>query len=213
MSKEYLEVKPEDISKLLYDVYGVPSGICEYIKCMVQRLEAIDNSEPSEALECLDRIDNTLCLNNIKGKLEFGIDTEGHIDCDSVIGMTEDLETIKQALLKAEINLGARRNGKTLEQMYQLVKFSRPPMKPAIWVAKIDGKLEQRVIMEKDEYEKLTTKSKKATCWDIVVKKNVDVGLIKKLGSAGQYNSHKWDWIPNLTKEEFDTLKRGLESE
>lgn len=49
---------------------------------------------------------------------------------------------------------------------------------------------------------------KKATCWDIVVKKNVDVGLIKKLGSAGQYNSHKWDWMPNLTEEEFDTLKR-----
>ena len=56
----------------------------------------------SKELEALERIDNTLCLNNIKGKLEFGIDTEEHTDCDSVIGMTEDLESIKQALIKAE---------------------------------------------------------------------------------------------------------------
>lgn len=65
--------------------------------------ESIDNANPSEALECLERIDNTLCLNNIEGKLEFGIDTEEHTDCDSVIGMTEDLETIKQALQSVNI--------------------------------------------------------------------------------------------------------------
>ena len=53
-------------------------------------------------LEAFERIDNTLCLNNIKGKLEFGIDTEEHTDCDSAIGMSEDLEAIKQALLKAQ---------------------------------------------------------------------------------------------------------------
>lgn len=68
----------------------------------LQRLEKIDNAKPSEALECLERIDNTLCLNNIKGKLEFGIDTEEHNDCDSVIGMTEDLETIKNHILKTQ---------------------------------------------------------------------------------------------------------------
>lgn len=53
-----------------------------------------------KVLECLDRVDNTLCLNNLKGKLEFGIDTEEHIDCDSVIGMIEDIENIKDALLE-----------------------------------------------------------------------------------------------------------------
>lgn len=68
----------------------------------LQRLESIDNANSSEALKCLERIDNTLCLNNNKGKLEFGIDTEEHSDCDSAIGMVEDLETIKQALLKAQ---------------------------------------------------------------------------------------------------------------
>lgn len=77
-------------------------GDFEIVENGLKRLEAIDNSSPSEALECLDRIDNTLCLNNIKGKLEFGIDAEEHTDCDSVIGMTEDLESIKATLLKAE---------------------------------------------------------------------------------------------------------------
>ena len=76
--------------------------LANIIEQALHRLEEIDNANPSEALECLERIDNTLCLNNIKGKLEFGIDTEEHTDCDSVIGMTEDLETIKQALLKAQ---------------------------------------------------------------------------------------------------------------
>lgn len=56
----------------------------------------------SKESEAFERIDNTLCLNNIKGKLEFGIDTEEHTDCDSVIGMSEDLEAIKQALLKEQ---------------------------------------------------------------------------------------------------------------
>ena len=60
MSKEYLEAKPEDISKLLYEVYDVPSGICEQIKNMAQRLESIDNANPSEALECLEALEQDI---------------------------------------------------------------------------------------------------------------------------------------------------------
>lgn len=87
----------DDMANSHYEV-----GDFEIVENALKRLESIDNANPSEALECLERIDNTLCLNNIKGKLDFGIDTEEHTDCDSVIGMTEDLESIKQALLKAE---------------------------------------------------------------------------------------------------------------
>lgn len=72
------------------------------VLAVIRRVNKIMNKEYLEALESLERIDNTLCLNNIKGKLEFGIDTEEHTDCDSVIGMTEDLETIKQALQRLE---------------------------------------------------------------------------------------------------------------
>ena len=56
MSKCELEVEPKDIAMLLYDIYDVPSGICEQIKNMVQRLESIDNSNPSEAMESLERL-------------------------------------------------------------------------------------------------------------------------------------------------------------
>ena len=147
---EYIKKQPE-IDYVYLKYY---EGVLD----LIFRLEAIENSNPSEALKCLERVDNTLCLNNIKGTLEFGIDSEEHIDCDSVIGMTEDLETIEQALIQANHYLGARRNGKTLEQMYQLVQHSRTPMKPSVWIARIDGKLEQRVIMEKEDYDKLEDK-------------------------------------------------------
>lgn len=91
------------LGKLMFTLNGtellteVTDALNELLK-----YKQIDNSNPSKALECLDRLDNTLCLNNIKGKLEFGIDTEEHTDCDSVIGMTEDLETIKNFILKAQ---------------------------------------------------------------------------------------------------------------
>ena len=88
-------------NKTDYNIYIAKDWLLE-IKQALKRLDSIDNSTPSEALECLERIDNTLCLNNIKGKLDFGIDDEEHTDCDSVIGMVEDLETIKQTLLKAQ---------------------------------------------------------------------------------------------------------------
>lgn len=60
MNKEYLEVKAEDISKLLYEVYDVPSGICEQIKNMQHRLESIDNANPSEALKELEELEKML---------------------------------------------------------------------------------------------------------------------------------------------------------
>ena len=52
MSKE-LEAKAEDIVKFLYEVWGVSSGMCEQIETKLKRLEAIDNSNPSEALMSL----------------------------------------------------------------------------------------------------------------------------------------------------------------
>ena len=42
MNKEYLEAKAEDISKLLYEVYDVPSSICEYIDESLQRIKDLE---------------------------------------------------------------------------------------------------------------------------------------------------------------------------
>ena len=76
---EVLEAKPEDIGKLLYEVYDVPSGICEYINKALLELKAIKEAKPSEAMECLEELRSNL----------------GVIYNDT-------LNTIEQALLKAQ---------------------------------------------------------------------------------------------------------------
>lgn len=85
MSKECIQAKPEDIVELLYEVYDVPSGICEHIKNMVQRLESTDNANPSEALECLKQIEDV-----IETKIGLGVVN------------TYLINIIKQALIKAQ---------------------------------------------------------------------------------------------------------------
>lgn len=95
-----LEAKTEDISKLLYEVYDVPSGICEYIDKVLQRLEQIDNArvfekvECSEALECLEKLEEL--VQNIENVYEspYSNGEESY----------NDLNTIKQALIQAENN-------------------------------------------------------------------------------------------------------------
>ena len=83
MTKECIQDKPEDISELLYEVYDVPSGICEQIENMVQRLKAIENADPSDALECLEWI------------------IKNYIGNDYYV-YEEELITIKQALTKVQ---------------------------------------------------------------------------------------------------------------
>jgi len=73
----------------------IERGNCEYnvtdyldtIETALQRLEAIDNSNPSEALECLEKI-----IDNLDDYADFEIKQEAN----------EYINTIKQALLKAQ---------------------------------------------------------------------------------------------------------------
>lgn len=162
-------------------------------------LQQIKSASPTKALECLESLENWLEDNDML--------------CDDEIN---EINTIKQALQQAVNVLGVRRNCKTLEQMYQLVQYSRPPMKPAVWVAKIDGNLEQRVVMEKKEYDKLKQPSKKEQAFDVVVKKMVDIIHFKytlqqqiKYPSKiaiENYNRHQPP-ENKLTQEEFELLK------
>lgn len=91
MIKECIQVKAEDISKLLYEVYDVPSGICEQIKIMQQRLEEIDNANPSEAMKCLENI-GFAPLNEVCGYPYTRIKDE----------YDEDFNIVKQTLLKSQ---------------------------------------------------------------------------------------------------------------
>ncbi len=60
---------------------------CDVIEQSLQRLEAIDNANPSEALKCLEKI-----IDNLDDYADFEIKQEAN----------EYIDTIKQALLKAQ---------------------------------------------------------------------------------------------------------------
>lgn len=61
---------------------------CEIIKKALQRLETLDNAKPSEALECLEKVNDY--LNNVYDYKEI------------IEEVKKDINTIKQALLKAQ---------------------------------------------------------------------------------------------------------------
>lgn len=50
-----------------------------------------------------EKIDHTLCINQWKGNLQFGLDTEEHIDCSDVYEMTECLDTVGELIKCLEL--------------------------------------------------------------------------------------------------------------
>ena len=85
MSKE-IEIMAEERERLIQDDYAdCYIEVLEVIKAL-QRLEAIDNANHSEALECLERVEEITKAYSIDLFSEFAL----------------DLDTIKQALLKAQ---------------------------------------------------------------------------------------------------------------
>lgn len=70
--------------------------MCEKVESELRRLEAIDNTKPSEAMECLDYIENKL-----KG-LRYECERTNNHRCDDLFIPTYNFDTIKQALQQAE---------------------------------------------------------------------------------------------------------------
>lgn len=70
----------------------VERTIIECIKEKIQRLEAIDNANPSEALDCLEKVKYYEVENHIKEGWNIILYEE----------MQEELDTIEKALLKAQ---------------------------------------------------------------------------------------------------------------
>lgn len=65
-----------------------------------------------------------------------------------------------------------------------------------------------------DLEKKFNEKSEKATCWDIIIKKDVSLGSLKRCKTVEGYNAGcRFFGNENcqLTEEEFDTLKEGME--
>ena len=102
MSKEYLEAL-ETLKDMLIG-NGVNDNINDYvdnlilpIKQALNRLESIDNAKPSEALECLEKIDDRFYL--IKYRTTDGGNKEEYEFCPSD---TKEYDVIENFLLKAE---------------------------------------------------------------------------------------------------------------
>ena len=89
----------DTFTKHKYDYYERELQTLESIEQALKRLESIDNANPSEALECVERLD----------KMEFHRSIETYvseIDSDisetQYLGNTDEFYTIKQALIKEQ---------------------------------------------------------------------------------------------------------------
>ena len=97
MSRE-LEIMKEERERLVQEDYA-DSCIeeCDLVIKALQRLESIDNAKPSEALECLEKIDDRFYL--IKYRTTDGGNKEEYEFCPSD---TKEYDVIENFLLKAE---------------------------------------------------------------------------------------------------------------
>ena len=108
MSKELEALEPSVLLKFVdgllkryegktdYNIYITKEWLLE-IKQALQRLEAIDNANPSEALKCLEEIDDMFYLNKYR-TTENG----NHEEYEFYPHNTKEYDIIEQALLKAQ---------------------------------------------------------------------------------------------------------------
>ena len=193
----------------------------DIIKQALQRLEAIDNVNPSEALECLNKIVESFNETTV-GMYGLG---EVVVANDLIYNFKEELDTIKQALIRAEKDqllfknihntkvktpLVSIFNGLSKEERYKFTEhiyYNWEEMKE-----ELESKNNE---LEKENIEL----KKKAIILDIIKEKNVDIEYIKtcfydEKGGMKEYNS----WVGHdedraLTQEQFNLLKEVLENE
>ena len=101
MSKEYLEAFGRITLHTEYDNDGSYDCLqfeddCKLVDEALKRLESIDNANPSEALECLERIEADL-VGLPKHVTEYDDIFDSYLE-----DIWDSIDTIKQALLKAQ---------------------------------------------------------------------------------------------------------------
>ena len=118
MSKEYLETlsknikfKKEFVGNDTYRLYLKKNDI-ELLEKELQRLEVIDNAEPSEALKCIEYIENK--LDTLKREYKSHLNHR----CDDLFIQKHIFTTIKQYILKAQ----------TQENLLKIIKEKRVDM-------------------------------------------------------------------------------------
>lgn len=159
--------------------------IIECIKEKLQRLESIDNAKPSEALKELENI------KNFEGS--YGTLYDSHC---------EELDTIKQALLKAQeqekenADYGsARERWKIVCQMIKRMFGFDIEEK---WSG--DDKVITQTLIKAQDMEKVLS---------IIKEKDVDIVELKSAKTVEDYNLQFCGGVSEpLTEEEFELLKK-----
>ena len=137
------------------------------VKQTLQRLEAIDNAKPSEALGCLNDF-----IEDNKNSIE--VSKANNYKTDYLEIKKRKLDIIKQCILKAQ------EQEKENARKDNLIKY----------------------------YESLIREHQQIL--KIIKEKNVDIYELQECENVEQYNKKCDYWGVQLTKEEFDLLKRWL---
>ena len=99
MSKEYIQALDDLFGLVAFQgSFEKAQKYFDIIEQALQRLEAIDNAKPSEAFECLNKIVESF------NETTTGMNGLGEVVVtnDLIYGFKEELNTIKQALVKAQ---------------------------------------------------------------------------------------------------------------
>ena len=183
--------------------------IIECIKEKIQRIEAIDNAKPSEAIRCLERI-KAYFLNKTK-EIDF-----------------QDLRDIEQALIKAQEQ---EKKNAYIEKIKTMMKqkdcvlryiesedcFAVKTILSDGWYKLtpdfVDNNVREEIkplpLIEKNKQLKEENAEYKRVL-EIIKTKDVDVFRFKKLDFNTLNQLQKSCRLPELTQEEFDLLKRWL---
>lgn len=158
------------------------------IKNALQRLEAIENTEPSEALKCLEKI-----------KDSFGCDM-------AYYNLNSEYETVEKALIKAldqekeNTDYGSARERwkiicQTIKRMFDFDIEEK-------WSG--DDKVITQTLIKSQEQAKVL---------EIIKEKDVDVFRFKKLDFNTFNQLQKSCRLPEITEQEFELLKRWLRND
>ena len=191
MSKEYLEALERLYCsgnlQLDYVLNNKHKQDYEIIEKALQRLESIDNAKPSEALKCLEKANDY--LNNVYDYKEIKEEVRN------------DIETIKQALLKSQEQKKVIIELCEYCGMDNLYPYNNLEEIEITFKETFDNYQRQRI-------ESLGRLNKQEKVLEIVFEKNVDIIYLKDSNNVEEYNSHFGAVVCKLTPEEYDAVKR-----
>ena len=208
MSKEL-----EALNKIQHDFCQLKGQ--ELVSCYetifnaLKRLEAIDNAEPTKALECLENF-----IDECQTEMYNYAELQNGYQYEKWQYKKEQLETIKQTLIQAE------RNRKDIE-LIEKVRNGKTIIFVGKGLAMMNAdKYHEYLKMEEEPISKKINKCLKEQAWDIAIKKDVDfkrfrnmLSLVKEFRYI-EYAKSSVIWKQYseklLTEEEFNLLKEVL---